>query len=216
MMPNPSTEGMTKRLRLSVIPHVKHQALRGNLMRYSTLLIALATPAAALAASAAQAVNISIDQDVLVLLKGAIWAGGVFLAAFAFIGIAFFGWDVRQARASLMGAQKETRDLLDDLKTDLTEMNALKEKLQQLGAQLEEGSTQEIKEQPLERATERSSLDLIREVIQTSSYEWTTIGRVVKRTGLNRESVLEEVRKASDIRISSGRKTQDFIFKENN
>ena len=165
------------------------------------------------AASAPQSVTVSVDQDLLLLLKWAIWVGGIFLAAFAFIGIAFFGWDVRKARGSLADAQKETRDLLQELKTDFTEMKALKEKLEQLGAQLEEGGTQETKEPPLERAAERTSIDLIREVIRTSTYEWTTIGRLVKRTGLTREALLEEVRRAPDIHISTGRKTQDYIFK---
>ena len=185
-------------------------------MRHSIAFIFLLSPVAVLAATAASApqpVTVSVDPDLLVLLKGAVWVGGAFLAAFAFIGVAFFGWDVRKARASLADAQMETRGLLKELQADFAGMKALKEKLEQLGAQLEESGTDATKEPSVEQSAGRTSIDLIREVIGTSSYEWTTIGRVVKRTGLTREQVLEEVRKASDIRISNGRKTQDFIFK---
>jgi len=185
-------------------------------MRHTLILPFLVAPVLALAAgpaSAPQAVTVSVDSDLLTLFKGAIWAAGIFLAAFAFIGIAFFGWDVRKARASLADAQSETRALLKELQADFAEMKSLKDKLEQLGAQLEEDGSEGAKEPLLERAVERSSIDLIREVIKTSSYEWTTIGRIVKRTGLTREQVLEQARKAPDIRIGNGRKTQDFIFK---
>lgn len=190
----------------------------GTVMRYITTLIIQLAPAAAVAATAMsspQAVTVSVDSDLLVLIKGAIWVGSIFIALFAFIGVAFFGWDVRKARASLADAQHETRELMKELHADFAEMKALKDKLEQLGAQLEEGGVDESKEPPLERAAQRNPIDLIREVIKTSNYEWTTIGRVIKRTALNREQVLEEVRKAPDIRISNGRKTQDFIFKSN-
>ena len=169
-------------------------------MRRTAALLLLVAPALAMAAGAAsapQAVTVSVDSDLLTLFKGAIWAAGIFLAAFAFIGVAFFGWDVRKARASLADAQSETRALLKELQADFAEMKSLKDKLEQLGAQLEEGGSEASTEPPLERATERTSIDLIREVIKTSNYEWTTIGRIVKRTGLTREQVLLVGRVAS-------------------
>lgn len=182
------------------------------------MLITAAPPAAmaTIGVAAPQAVTVSVDQDLLVLMKGIVLGGSIFLAVFAFIGVAFFGWDVRKARASLADAQKETRELLQELKTDFNEMKILKEKLEQLGAQLEESGSQEPKEPkepPSERAVERSSTERIRDVIRTSNYEWTTIGRITKRTGLTRDEVLNEFRKASDIIIGNGSQTQDFIFK---
>lgn len=185
-------------------------------MPHSKLLLFLAAPTAALAVSAASTpavVTVSLDQDILILLRGAVWLGGIFLAVFALIGITFFGWDVRKARASLADAQKETHELLEELKVDFNEMKKLKEKLEQLGAQLEESGTQVPKEPPLDRATERTAIDLIREAIRTSNYDWTTLGRIVNITNLSRENILEEARKAPDVRISTGRKNQDFIFK---
>jgi hypothetical protein len=183
-----------------------------------SFLLLYVVPAATLAASVAsapQSVTLTVDQDLVMVLKWTIWVGGIFLFSYASIGLAFFGWDVRKARASLGDAQKETRDKLQKLQIDFDEMKKLKEKLEQLGAQLEEGGSEETKEPPLKRGTERTNIDLIREVIRTSNYEWTTIGRVVKRTGLSQEDVLVEVRKAPEIYIGTGRKTQNFIFKIN-
>jgi hypothetical protein len=180
-------------------------------MRILPLLL-LVFPIAA-TASTPQAVTVSVDQDLLVILKGAVWVVGIVLAVFAFIGVAFFGWDVRKARASIADAQSETRDLLNELKSDFAEMKELKEKLEQLGAQLEETGADVSKEPPLQKTADRTPIDLIREVIQGSNYEWTTVGRIAQRTGLSRDQILDEIRRAQDIRIGSGRKTQDFIFK---
>jgi hypothetical protein len=177
-------------------------------------IILLVLPIAAAAADP-QVVTLSIDQDLLVLLKGAICVVGIILAIFAFIGVAFFGWDVRKARASIIDAQRETRDLLKELKDDFAAMKALKEKLEQTGAELEEVLGTASKEAPLKRSADRTSIDLIHEVINESNYDWTTIGRLVQRTALSRDQILDEVRKAHDIRIGNGRKTKDFIFRFN-
>lgn len=147
------------------------------------------------------------------LLKFAIWAGGVLMVGLAFIGVAFFGWDVRKARNELIGAQKEIRDNLEGLRKDFKELKELKENLEQLGAQLEEDGELNSGERRSPESSSRNNIDLIREVINSGSYEWTTIGRILKRTGLSRENVLEEIRGANDIKIGKGKKTQDFIFK---
>lgn len=185
-------------------------------VRVLSVFIFCLTPLTALAASAAstpQLVSVSVDQDLLTLIKIAVWAGGAFLAVYALIGLTFFGWDVRKARTSLLDAQKETNELLQELKTDLNKMKELKEKLEQLGAELEASSSTGTNEVPLKDASTRTSIDLIREVIESSNFEWTTIERIVNRTGFTREQVLEEIRKASDVRIGKGKKSQDFIFK---
>ncbi|WP_316157969.1 hypothetical protein [Cupriavidus sp. BIC8F] len=196
-------------------------------------------------ASGAQTTTLSVDADLVRLLKGAVYAGGIFLVIVAGIGVSFFGWDVRNARASLLDARKETRALLDELKGDVAHSKELMEKLEQLGAQLEEQSDRRLdvhQSGPADsidadtvpfRSSEaeglpgqssampssgvhespRSNLELIRNIIAAGSYEWTTIGRIMNRTGLTRELVLEEVRKARDISIAKGKQSKDFIFK---
>ncbi len=167
-------------------------------------------------------VSVSVDADLLLLVKWLIWGIGIFLAAFAFIGVAFFGWDVRKARTSILDAQKETKDLLLELRKDSDSLKELKEKLQQLGAQLEDEAenfvprvapqtsratgaenaggalesrtpvaadiTEAKTDVPSSTATRasplRSPIDLIRNAIARSNFEWTTIERVMKRTSL--------------------------------
>ncbi|MFJ1260749.1 hypothetical protein [Cupriavidus sp. CuC1] len=176
-------------------------------------------------ASASTTVALS-DRDLVTLIKGAIWVGGIFIAVFAFFSVTFFGIDVRKARAALLDAQKETRALLDELNVDFAAMKDLKEKLEQLGAQLEDSAEPPSKSYPLTESVDSSSrelastmrtvrtdLELIREVIKSSAYDWTTIGRLVKRSGLSRDAILEEIRRAPDIQISTCRTTQDYIFK---
>ncbi|MGI4813426.1 MAG: hypothetical protein ACRYG5_12835 [Janthinobacterium lividum] len=203
--------------------------MRPLVYRSFTFALLVIAPIAAFAADAASSspnVTLSVDKDLVTLLKCAVWAGGIFIAVFAFFSVAFFGVDVRKARSALIDAQKETRDLLKELKVDFEAMKDLKEKLEQLGAQLEEGSESNSEtdtsndsanqipaQSSFSAPTGRSDSDLIREVIQSSTYDWTTIGRVEKRTGLSRDVILEAVRKAPDMEISTGKKTMDFIFR---
>ncbi|AXI01614.1 hypothetical protein [Aquirhabdus parva] len=184
-------------------------------MRQLFLFFLLLKSSIAIAADmpAQKLVTLSIDQDLITFLKACLWGGGIFLAIFSFIGLAFFGWDVSKAKGSLLDAQKEIRELLNESKANFSSMKELREKLEQLGAQLEENDITFAKEPVLKNNETRSPIDLIREVINSSNFEWTTIERVIKRTGLSRDAILNEVRKAPDIKISSGRKTQDFIFK---
>ena len=60
---------------------------------------------------------------------------------------------------------------------------------------------------------DRSNADLIREIIKNSSFSWTTMLRLMKKTALSREEILEEVRRMRDVEISIGRKTGDQIFR---
>ena len=53
----------------------------------------------------------------------------------------------------------------------------------------------------------------IREVIQASSFEWTTIGRIMKRTGLSHDVVTNICASMPDLEISRGKKTGDAIYK---
>lgn len=157
-------------------------------------------------------VTISLNEDVISLVKGAIWVGGIFLAIFAFIGIAFFGWDVRNARTLITAAQKEIQENLVAMRKDATALKELKEKLEQTGAQVQE-DIEKIQPPPALIQGTRSNIDLIREVIKTSNYTWTTVGRLLKRTGLDRETVLREIRAAPDIEIAFGKESQDQIFR---
>jgi hypothetical protein len=162
--------------------------------------------------TAPQVVTISLNEDVISFVKGTVWIGGVFLAIFAFIGIAFFGWDVRKARASIAEAQKEIRENLAEMRMDYAALKEMKEQLEQTGAQLQEDSE---KEPPpsIQATVSRSNIDLIREVLRTSKYTWTTLGRIMKRTGLDRDTILQEARSASDIVISFGKQSNDHIFR---
>lgn len=209
------------------------------------------------ASSVPQQITMSVDADLIAFVKVTIWLGGGFLVIFAALGIAFFGWDVRKARGSILDAQKEVNELLKESRKDLNALKELKENLGELGAQLQEEmeSLQDLKkkrEELGEKSQEdsessppsaavptrmefrdaasqvpvssicsptspmagmRSDLDLIREVIASSNYEWTTIGRLMKKTGLPHDEILQEARSAPDIIISYGRQTKDNIFK---
>ncbi|WP_454805267.1 hypothetical protein [Paraburkholderia fungorum] len=190
------------------------------------LLVVAPAVAHGVDSASSSAVTVSVDRDLITLLKGAIWVGSIFIAIFAFIGIAFFGMDVRKARTTLHDAQKETREMLAELKSDFEALKGLKDKLEQLGAQLEEseesssehvvptdGGNQQAATVAIPTSEGRTDAELIREVMRSSSYDWTTIGTIQRRTGLPRDTVLETVRKAHDIHISTGRATKDFIFR---
>lgn len=188
-------------------------------MNRSIAILVLATMSGfAIAAdveSVPKVITMSLNEDVLSLVKGAIWGGGAFLAIFAFIGIAFFGWDVRKARASITDAQKEIQQSLETMRKDAAALKELKEKLEETGAQVQE-FIEKNQSAPAKATGARTNLDLIREVIQTSNYTWTTVGRIMKRTGLDRDTILNETRAAPDIEIGYGKQSQDQIFRFKN
>ena len=151
--------------------------------------------------------------DTLDILKFAILAGGVFIAIFAGIGLTFFGLDVRKAHHSLADAEKEIRERVKKINQQVSEMAELRDKLEQLGAQVEGDLTLEPQLPRVANSEERTRIDLIREVIRTGTFAWTSIARIIRRTGLTRDQILDEVRKAADIDIGTGRNSKDFIFK---
>jgi Zn finger protein HypA/HybF involved in hydrogenase expression len=183
-----------------------------------------------------QQITMSVDAELIEFIKITIILGGSFLVIYALIGGAFFGWDVRKARGSINDAQKEIKERLKEFQEDYVALKDLQEKLEELGAKLQEQtetprisaaapvhmpvrdsahvpSHEDTVSPTSSTAGTRSNIDLIREVIASSNYEWTTIGRIMKITGLSHDEILREVRSASNIIISYGRQTKDNIFK---
>ena len=188
---------------------------------------------------------------------------------FALVGISFFGFDVRKARASIQdeltavkALAEETRKLRNDIESarfeqektqknlqDIKEKfekiaNDSEQKLQEIGAQVEEiadrrGKTKWSPEPNAEEGRMVSEIqtpegrsptpspgtegdealqrrkpeDLIREIIKSSHFRWTTIKRIINRTGYDREIVLETARGMPDIIIGFGKDTKDSIFR---
>ena len=186
-------------------------------------------------------VTINLTDDVVKFFKAAVWVSGIFIALLAFIGVAFFGFDVRKAQNSIGDALAEVRKLLADAKQLNTEIihthkellelkgkyqkkaDEAENRIEELGARIEEISeSSDIittdRANEAARATTRDASTLIRDVINSGSFEWTTISRIMKRTGLTRDQIITTTQTMPDIKISFGRKTKDYIFKikENN
>jgi hypothetical protein len=205
-------------------------------------------------------ITMSVDADLIEFVKIAIWLGGGFLIVYALIGVAFFGWDVRKAQASLLDAQKgakdaqmEVKNLLKDLREDYAALKDLKERFEEVGAKVQELSearspagavthetrgalvgpgavlagvadvesvafgagltdSEHVSPQPMS-AQSRSNIDLIRNVIASSHFEWTTMGRIMDMTGLSSDDIVQAARDAGDIVITRSRQTDDFLFK---
>jgi len=184
----------------------------------------------------------ALDADVLAFVKAAVWIGGAFLAVLAFLGVGFFGWDVRNARDSIVSAQKDiaeaqsnvrnARDSIVSAQKDIADAQSNAKKLSE-DLEEEKRSLIRIREEAEELATElqnmvdqvqpppqkvtppgRSDIDAIRDVIKESRFEWTSIDQIVKRTGLKEDTIESEVlRKGSDIIRSMGRKSRRPIYK---
>ena len=56
-------------------------------------------------------------------------------------------------------------------------------------------------------------LQAIKKVIEMSSFKWTSIKRVMSKTGLERQAILKLARLSDDIVISMGKKSTDHIFR---
>ena len=199
-------------------------------------IVVIASTTSALAADASQTlVKLDLSQDLITFLTFAIWCGGIFIAILAALGVAFFGFDVRKARSSIMEMTSELRGLIDNAKKEHEKLQSIQEELTQLkvrfdatvadaerrieelGAQIEETTSDASAITGTEAAEPsqegRSEDELIRELIRGSSFNWTTIGRLKKRTGLSSEGILEQARAMQDIEISTGKKSKDHIFR---
>jgi hypothetical protein len=144
---------------------------------------------------------------------------GLLLAVIAALGVTFFGFDVRNARASIDREIGELRKVIEEAKMLRGELKDTSRLQQEAKSDLEEigAKVEEVAAQPpaalVSGAKPRSLDDLIREALQRSRFEWTTIGTVAKRTGLTREQILEEARAMVDIRIGTGKQSHDIIFR---
>ncbi len=204
-------------------------------------------------------------QDLIAFAKVCVWVGGIFILLLTGLGIAFFGFDVRNAhhrisedtkevgaliagvrelqdktRDSVILAEDRARGILKDLedlaskqreaqakavdvqnqffeklRRDVEEsLRGIQEQVEQAGAQVQEMIEKtDNSDSHVNRRRGRSDEDLIREVISTSKFEWTTIGRIMTATGLPKDKLMEIARRMEDIRISRGGKTHDAIFK---
>ena len=107
---------------------------------------------------------------------------------------------------------EEVKTLREELENTSRVQQETQNDLQEIGANVEEFVAQA---QPASQtATEtRATRDLIREVLRNSRFEWTTIGTMTKRTALDRDQILGEVRSMNDIRIGTGKRSHDIIFR---
>ena len=182
-------------------------------------------------------IEVNLDKDLVTFVKSAFWIAGIFLAIVSFIGIAFFGFDVRNARKQLTETKKELdeksellKKLFNDLKNEKQTLernrkdyelyiNQAQEKIEQLGAEIEGIMT--LKDETISGKTtnltdkidDSDNSKLIEEVISNSSFEWTSLNRIISKTGLDREEIMQIARKNPIIEISIGSKSKDHIFK---
>jgi hypothetical protein len=118
----------------------------------------------------------------------------------------------RETQAKAVDVQTE---FFSKLKRDVEEsLRGIQEQVEQAGAEVQELIEKTDKsDSHVDRRRGRSDEDLIREVISTSKFEWTTLGRIMTATGLPKDKLMEIARRMEDIWISRGAKTRDAIFK---
>jgi len=178
--------------------------------------------------------TIQLTEDAVTFFKSAVVVAGIFVGALAFIGVAFFGFDVRKARSALDKAQSEiAKDLAEAQKllVEIREMHRglsdmkrrfddsikdAEQKIEQIGTQIEAIAEPEPTSQTTAQIPQtpgRSDAELIREVIANSNFEWTSIKRITNKTGFDRDKILQIVRSTPGIEMSLGSKTKDHIFR---
>lgn len=207
------------------------------------VLVTIVTASAVLSADTPPTqVTLNLTDDAVKFFKAAVWIGGGFVTILAILGVAFFGFDVRKAHASINESTSELKKLLSDAHSLHTEIKKTHEELielkskyeinandrensiEELGAKIEEIADKAAFVEPIESTAfspdaqeiqepSRDIPTLIRDVIKSSSFEWTTIQRIMKKTGLSREQILEIAQKIADVEISFGKKTKDHILK---
>jgi hypothetical protein len=175
----------------------------------------------------------SLDEDVISFVKAAVWTGGFFLTAFAVLSVAFFGFDVRAAHKSIRTATDDVKERIDALKKDHQEVQDLKDRLEKLGAALVEEyekaklaipaqPTDSVSSTPPSSSSEASTsseperdvpedwnqaqtkMAIVRGIISTSKFEWTSLSRLERLSGLPRAELLHLTEMDSMVRRSVG------------
>ncbi len=108
---------------------------------------------------------------------------------------------------------RNARDLIDKLSSETREANnagSLLEELQEPAINLSQSTASH---ESVTLTSDDAKRNRIREIIRTSKFEWTTIGRVMKGTGLTHGEIIELIQSMQDIKIGRGKKTQNVIFR---
>jgi hypothetical protein len=127
-------------------------------------------------------------------------------------------------RKLLMEAQRLLVEFRDGHK-ELKDLRAKFEKqvkdaeraIEELGAQIEAiADTQPVQRKGLSdgKVGTEDNAKFIIELIRSSQFPWTTIKRLVNKTGLARDEILEIARRHSDqIDVGTGKTSKDHIFR---
>jgi len=78
----------------------------------------------------------------LFFVKAAIWTFGIFIAILAFLGVAFFGFDIRKAKTGIQDSLKELREIIEQAR----ELKKSIEETQKELIQIRENFTAKAKE----------------------------------------------------------------------
>lgn len=178
-------------------------------------------------------VEVTLDKDLISFVKSVFWIAGIFLALISFIGIAFFGFDVRNAKKNINDTINEIRNTVNEAQQIFTEVkekqtqieekrklfesyvDQAKETIEQIGAQVETLAEEEVPK--ISRSENiRDDAELIKDIIKSGSFDWTTIGRIIRKSGLSRDEILKIARSQPEIIIGYGVKSKDHIFKLKN
>jgi hypothetical protein len=238
------TDSLMTYHRRAPVPSVRHVTivalaifiLLGN-VKFSTAQTPSATPTLTATAQmfsptpSSTPIVIHVTEDLYTFIKWAVFIAGGFTAALAFIGVAFFGFDVRKAKSSIDSVDTEVRGMLrraEDLlrqvedasrktaetkdRFDRSAANA-ELKIEELGSLIEAIADKGNDARPTPGESHRTPADLVRDVIRESKFRWSTIERLVNKTGLSREQILQIAQENADFVISKGKQTKDFILR---
>lgn len=199
---------------------------------------AVQAPTAAVATESKGRVTISVDEDLVFVLK---LLGGVVVFLFAVFvgaGIFFFGWDVTKTRNTLIDAREDIIKRMELIRSDHEAFKALRGQLHELGAELEgeiakrkasqhqgeeqkaaatdvaDGPEPDISDELTPNQRQRAHFKAIKDVLLNSKFQWSTIETIMRKTGLTRQQVIDAASSGNGtIGISVGRATNDLIFR---
>jgi hypothetical protein len=100
------------------------------------------------------------------------------------------------------GAQKRVEERLREIQEQVEESGATMQEL----SEKQDPNTQFTK-------SGRSDDELIRDIIRTSKFKWTTLGRIMSKTGLSENQLLPLARAMPDIEIGKGNESGKPIFR---
>lgn len=120
---------------------------------------------------------------------------------------------INKTLSEMTKQENALKEFVEETESEIEQfVSSAQEQIDAIATDVYESVTPED-EKMIDKDDGADDLQAIKKVIEMSSFKWTSIKRVMSKTGLERQAILKLARLSDDIVISMGKKSTDHIFR---